>query len=172
MPQMQRIQRDIRIREYQRKMVGAGRVEITFQIPIQGTAKTGIAVSATDMLHFGLGFYPQLGEHGLVTPSFRSGFSIRPNGSNFDPAIPLGYLGFANCPFFNYNEDGLCIGAICHIGIVNLDAEGNDIPFEGSVNLSFMGMASRAPLDSGNHLQYTGPQSVKIMETFHGEDKG
>ena len=151
-------------------MVGAGRVEVTFQLPIEGTAKTGIAISATELLHFGLGFYPQPGERGNIDPVFRSGFSIRPRGSQFDPREPLGYMGFANCPHFRYNPDGLAIGAICHVGIVNLSADGTDIPFEGYVNLSFLGMATRSPLDSGNHYAYTGPKSVKIMERNSQDD--
>ena len=164
------ITRDLRIREYQRKMIGAGRIEVTFQIPITGTAKTGAAVSATDYLHFGVGFYPQRGERDMIDPAFRAGFSLRPAGVNFDPAIPLGYLGFANCPFFDYNDDGLCVGAICHIGVVNLDAVNSNIPFKGFCHLSFLGMASRAPLDSGNHHQYTGPNSVKVMERQATDD--
>lgn len=158
------ITRHQRIRDHQRNMVGAGRIEVTFQVPLQGTAKTGIAVSATDYLHFGIGFYPNRGERSLIDPAFRAGFSIVPAGSDFNPKEPLGYMGFANCPFFDYNDDGLCVGAICHIGVVNLDAAGNDIPFKGFAHLSFMGMASRAPLDSGNHHEYTGPQSVESME--------
>lgn len=167
---LHRIERDNRMRNSQRENVGAGRVEVTFQVPIQGTAQSGISIAATDTLWFGLGFYPQPGERGNIDPAFRFGFSIKPQGSQYNPKTPLGFMGFANCPFFEYNADGLAIGAVCHIGIANLSAEGEEIPFKGYVNLSFLGMALRAPYDSANMYSYTGPKSVAIMERFQEDD--
>jgi hypothetical protein len=167
---LHRIERNLRVRQYQRDQAGAGRIEVTFQIPLEGTAKSGIAIAATELLWFGLAFYPQPGEKGNIDPAFRSGFSIKPRGSQYDARVPLGFMGFANCPYFKYNDDGFAIGAICHIGIANLSADASDIPFEGYVNLSFLGMAMRSPYDSGNEHVYTGPKSVASMQRYQEDD--
>lgn len=165
------ITRADRVRRQQKDTVGSGKLEVTFQIPIDGTARTGMAVSSTETLYFGVGFFPQGGEKGLIDPIFRSGFSIRPSNASYNARTPLGFVGFANCPFFEYNDDGLCIGAICHVGVINLGADTAEIPFTGYVNLSFVGHASKSPLDSGNLYQYTGPGSVSMMER-PAEDEG
>lgn len=170
MSSMHRIDRKRRIREFQKEQCGVAKMEVTFQIPIEGIAKTGMAVSATELLTFGVGFYPKPGETGLIDPVFRGGFSIRPRGGSFDPMGTMGYMGFANCPHFEYSDDGFCIGAICHVGVVNMAADGVDIPFKGYVNLSFLGLASRAPLEGGNLYQYTGPASVALMERDPQDD--
>lgn len=170
MSDMYKIWRTERIRDYQRRNVGAGRTNVTFQIPIEGIARSGISIHNTDPLDFGVGFYPKKGDRFGLVPQFLAGFSIQPTGIGEDRRRAIGLMAFANCSQWLKNDDGFFTKAVVQIGIVNLSADEEEINFKGYATLSFTGKAVQAPLDSGGHDQYTGPQSVRAMEYYFDEE--
>lgn len=170
MSDMYQIWRQQRIRDYQKKHVGAGRTNVTFQVPIEGIARSGISIHNTDTLDFGVGFYPKQGERYGLTPQFLAGFSIQPTSLGEDRTRAVGLMAFGNCGQWLINDDGLFTGAVVQVGIVNLSADEAEINFKGYATLSFTGKATQSPLDSGNHDAYTGPRSVGSMEYYYDEE--
>jgi len=143
-----RIETENRKRQRQKDIAGAGVTQVTFQIPIRGSAGNGLQMSPTDLLPFDVRFEPEQGRMFPRTPGFTSGFSLESDRGNINDM--LGIVGFANVAHWSRDRNGYFDGAIVHIGVVHLGQFDEPVAYKGFVTCAFVGTALQSPVDMPN----------------------